>query len=58
MKGKPSGWSNACANNRSGRASRMREEDLKECLTAARRGEKGETADKDGGGREDTQDGA
>ena len=33
-------------NNRARGASRMRAEDLKEWLAAARRGEKGETADK------------
>ena len=37
----------------------MRAEDLKGWLAVARRGEKkGETADKEGGGREDTQEGA
>ena len=37
----------------------MRAEDLKGWLAAARRGEnKGETAEKEGGGREDTRDGA
>ena len=44
-------------NNRSGGASRMRAEDLKGWLAAARRGEKEETADKEGGGREDTREG-
>ena len=36
----------------------MRAEDLKGWLAAARRGEKGETEDKYGGGREGTQEGA
>ena len=35
---------------------RMRAEHLKGCLTAARRGEKVETTDKEGGGQEDTQE--
>ena len=35
----------------------MRAEHLKEWLAEARRGEKGETADKAGGGQEDTQEG-
>ena len=34
----------------------MRAEHLKGCLTAARRGEKVETTDKEGGGQEDTQE--
>ena len=47
------------SNNRAGGASRMWAEDLKGWLTAARRGEKkGETMDKDGGVREDTQEGS
>ena len=37
-------------NNRSGGASRMRAEHLKGWLEAAQRVEKGETADKEGGG--------
>ena len=37
---------------------RMRTEHLKGWLAAARRGEKGETAEKEGGGREDTREGA
>ena len=45
-------------NNRAGGASRMRAEDLKEWLATARRGEKGETADKEGRGREGTREGA
>ena len=46
-------------NNRTGGASRMRAEDLKVWIAAARRGEeKGETAEKEGGGREDTRKGA
>ena len=46
-------------NNRAGGASRMRAEDLKGWLAAARRGEKkGETAEKEGGDRQDTQEGA
>ena len=44
-------------NNRAGGASRMRAEHLKGWLEAARRGKKGETADKEGGGREDTREG-
>ena len=36
----------------------MRVEDLKGWLVAARRGEKGETADKEGGGREGKREGA
>ena len=36
----------------------MQEEHLKGWLAAAHRGEKGETADKEGGGREDTREGA
>ena len=36
----------------------MREEHLKGWLAASRRGEKGETADKEGGGQEDTREGA
>ena len=45
--------------NRTRGPSRMQAEDLKGWLAAARIGEKkGETADKDGGGREDTQEGA
>ena len=42
-------------NNRSGGPSRMRAEHLKGWLAAARREEKGETADKEGGGQEDTR---
>ena len=45
-------------NNRSVGASRMRAEHLKGWLAAARRREKGETADKEGGGQEDTREGA
>ena len=45
-------------NNRSGGASQMRAEHLKGWLAAAQRGEKGETTDKEGGGREDTREGA
>ena len=46
-------------NNRAGGASRMRAENLKGWCSAARRGEKkGETAEKEGGGREDTREGA
>ena len=45
-------------NNRAGGSSRMRAEDLKGWLAAERRGEKGETADKEGGSREDTREGA
>ena len=41
-------------NNRAGEPSRMREEELKGWLAAARRGEKkGETAEKEGGVRQD-----
>ena len=36
----------------------MRADHLKGWLAAARRGEKGETADKEKGGREDTREGA
>ena len=36
----------------------MRAEHLKGWLAAARRGEKVETADKEGGGQEDTREGA
>ena len=43
--------------NRARGASRMRAEDLKGWIAAAQRGEKGETADKEGGGREGTQEG-
>ena len=43
-------------NNRAGGPSRMRAEDLKGWLAVARRGEKkGETADKEGRGREETR---
>ena len=46
-------------NNRARGPSRMRAEDLKGWLAAARRGEKkGETAEKEGGGREDPREGA
>ena len=45
-------------NNRAGGPSQMRAEDLKGWLAAARRGEKGETADKEGRGREGTREGA
>ena len=46
-------------NNRAWGPSRIRAEDLKGWLAAARRGEKkGETAEKEGGGREDTREGA
>ena len=46
-------------NNRAGGPWRMRAEDLKGWFAAARRGEKkGETGEKEGGGREDTQEGA
>ena len=42
-----------------GGPSRMRAEDLKGWLAAARRGEKnGETSEKEGGGRQDTREGA
>ena len=44
-------------NNRAGGSSRMRAEHLKGWLAAARRGEKGETVDKEGGGQEDTREG-
>ena len=44
-------------NNCAGGASRMRAEDLNGWLAAARRGEKkGETAEKEGGGREETRE--
>ena len=44
-------------NNRAGGPSRMRAEDLKGWLAAARRGEKqGETAEKEGGGQEDPRE--
>ena len=42
-------------NNRSGGTSWMRTEHLKGWLAAARRVEKGKTADKEGGGQEDTR---
>ena len=46
-------------NNRAGGPSRMWEDDLKGWLVAALRGEKkGETAEKEGGCREDTREGA
>ena len=45
-------------NNRSRGPSRMQAEHLKGWLAVARRGEKGENADKEGGGREDTREGA
>ena len=45
-------------NNRAGGTSRMQAEHLKGWLVAVRIGEKGETADKEGGGREDTREGA
>ena len=46
-------------NNRAGGASRMRAEDLKGWFAAAwRREKKRENADKEGGGREDTREGA
>ena len=46
-------------NNRVGGPSRMQTEDLKGWLAAARRGEKkGDTAEKEGGDREDTREGA
>ena len=45
-------------NNRSGGPSQMRAEHLKVWLAAARRGEKGEISDKEGGGQEDTREGA
>ena len=52
-------WAVKCLrNNRSGGAPWMRAEHLKGWLEAARRREKGETADKEGGGREDTYEGA
>ena len=45
--------------NRARGTSRMREEDLKGWLAAARRGEKkGETAEKEGGDRQGTREGA
>ena len=45
--------------NRAGGPSLMRSEDLKGWLAAARKGEKkGETAEKEGGGRENTREGA
>ena len=44
-------------NNRAGGPSRMRAEDIKGWLAVAQRGEKGETMDKEGGGREGTQEG-
>ena len=44
-------------NNRSRGPSRMWAEHLKGWLAAAQRGEKGETADKEGGGQEDTREG-
>ena len=46
------------SNNRAGGPSRMQAEDLKGWLAAARRGEQRETADKEGGGQEDTREGA
>ena len=53
------GWAvKRLRNNRSRGASRMRAENLKGWLAAARRREKGETADKEGGGQEDTREGA
>ena len=53
-------WAVKCLrNNRAGGPSRMQAEDLKRCLSAARRGEKkGETTNKEEGGREDTREGA
>ena len=45
-------------NNRSRGLPRMRAEHLKGWLAVARRGEKGEPADKEGGGQEDTREGA
>ena len=45
-------------NNHSRGPSRMRVEHLKGWLAVAQRGEKGETADKEGGGQEDTREGA
>ena len=45
------------SNNRSGGASRMWAEHLKGWLAVARRGEKGETTDKEGGVQEDTREG-
>ena len=51
-------WAVKCLrNNRSGGPSQMRAEHLKGWLAAARRGEKGETTDKEGGGQEDTREG-
>ena len=44
-------------NNRAGGPPRMRAEELKGWLAAARRGEKEETVEKEGGGREDTREG-
>ena len=44
--------------NRAGGPSQMRAEHLKGWLAAAHRGEKGETADKEGGVRGDTREGA
>ena len=52
-------WAVKCLrNNCAGGPSWMRVEHLKGWLTVAQRGEKGETADKEGGGREDTREGA
>ena len=52
-------WAVKCLrNNRSGGASGMRAEHLKGWLAAAKRREKGEPADKEGGGQEDTREGA
>ena len=45
-------------NNRSGWPSQMRVEHLKGWLAAAQIGEKGKTVDKEGGGQEDTREGA
>ena len=45
-------------NNRDEGRSRMRKEHLKGWLAAAWRGEKEETAEEEGGGREDTREGA
>ena len=45
-------------NNRTGGGSQMRAEHLNGWLAAARRGQKGETTDKDGGGQENTREGA
>ena len=59
MKGRSSGRSNTCKKNRAGGPSWMWAEDLKGWLAAAQRWEKkGETAKKEGGGQEDTQEGA